>query len=169
MFAFVAAVILVYSAACAGLLVTESAVRADNPFVLSLVLMIWAGPIGAAWLTAELLAPLLKRRRVLNPAFSWWLPQFVRGLIAGVAGIGAAWTFRAWFDGTTYDWAIMAGMAAAGSASALLLSRRVRSGACLSCGYDLRGLTEASRGRCPECGIPVSPLDESLVEHAPTN
>lgn len=159
MFAFVAAVILVYTSACAALLATEGAVRADNPFVLSLVLVVWAAPIGAAWLTAELLAPLLRHRRVLNPAFSWWLPRFVRGLVAGLAGAAGAVAFRAWFDGTSYDSMITAGAAAMGTAMVLCTSRRIRPGGCVSCGYDLRGLTEAAGGRCPECGVAWSGAD----------
>lgn len=155
MFAFISAIILVYSSACAAVIATEDAVRADNPFVLSLVLMIWASPIGAAWLTAELLAPLLSGRRALSSVHSWWLPRFVRGLIAGGLGISMALLFRGWFDGASYDWAIMAGTASAGSALTLLVTRRIRQGACQSCGYDLRGLTSAAGGRCPECGTPI--------------
>lgn len=155
MFAFIAAIVLVYSSACAAVIATEDAVRPDNPFVLSLVLMVWASPVGAAWLTAELLAPLLSGRRVLNPAHSWWLPRFIRGLIAGGIGVAMAVLFRGWFDGASYDWAIMAGTASVGTALALLVTRRIREDACQSCGYDLRGLTDAAGGRCPECGTPA--------------
>lgn len=38
-----------------------------------------------------------------------------------------------------------------GFAAAFVRGRRVRRGACVSCGYDLRGLREGAS--CPECGV----------------
>jgi len=39
------------------------------------------------------------------------------------------------------------------------LLRRVRSGACRKCGYDLTGNVS---GRCPECGVPISGQESGL-------
>ncbi len=43
------------------------------------------------------------------------------------------------------------------------LRRRVRSGCCLTCGYDLR----ASTDRCPECGTAIDPKRASLSQAGP--
>lgn len=42
---------------------------------------------------------------------------------------------------------------------AVRIRRVMRSGCCIQCGYDLRGLSEP---RCPECGTPFSPNTPAL-------
>lgn len=156
MFIFIAGLSLIYTIACAIALITEPAVRPDNPWVIALVLITWILPIAAGWAAAEIVRLVRgPRLRTLHAAHSWWLSRFVRGMVAGVLGLGASLAVLVYINQPPSDAVIMGLGGAAGTIILLVFGRRIPRGACVGCGYDLSGLTHAARGRCPECGLSV--------------
>jgi hypothetical protein len=158
MLAFMLGLGLVYTVAAAATLATEPAVRPDNPWVVSLVLVVWLLPVCAGWGAAEMVRLVRgggARLRAFNPAHSWWLGRMTRGVVAGLIGVGASLAALVYVNEPPSDAVVMGLGGAVGAAAVLLFGRRVKAGACVGCGYDLRGLTSASGGRCPECGAGV--------------
>jgi hypothetical protein len=156
--AFLLGLSLIYTAALVVGLLTEPAVRLDNPWVLSMILVMWPLPILAAWATAESVRLLRgPRLRCFNRAHSWWLARLTRGTIAGLLGLAASLAALVYWSRPPGDVVVMALGGSLGTAVVLLFGRRIRPDSCVGCGYDLRGLTPASHGKCPECGADVNP------------
>lgn len=154
--AFIAGLALIYTLACVGAVAAEPGVRPDNPWLVALVLVSWALPIGAGWAAAETVRLVRgSRLRTFNAAHSWWLARLVRGMVAGVIGVGLSLAALVYIDQPPNDAAIVGLGGAAGTIAVLIFGRRIPRGACVGCGYDLRGLTPAAGGRCPECGLSV--------------
>lgn len=149
---FLLGLALVYSIAAGIVLYFDEAVRINNPWVLSFILSAAVVPFAASWASAELIN-LLFRRGMLDPGRSHPMWRFTRGLCAGLLGIITILAFKAVAQINWEDWYTTAAAAAPWSALFALIGRRARSAhLCATCGYDLRGLTTAANGRCPECG-----------------
>lgn len=146
---------LIYLIATIACLATDPAVRINNPWVLSFALSVFVVPVACAWACVELVR-LLRRPRILEPVASSRIARFFRGLLAGLLGLilltglllyGEA-NYRMRWD----NYYLTVITAAPAALIGTLLSRRVRSGTCPQCRYDLSGITIASQGKCPECG-----------------
>ena len=142
---------LAYALVVGVVLYLDEAVRPNNPWVLSFMLSGLLVPVAAGWVGAEL-AGLLFRRRLLEPGRSSSMRRGLRGLIAGVVGTIAGMVLVCVCRVAWEDYWTMAETAAPASAVVSVIGRCVRLGVCGTCGYDLRGLTIAAAGRCPECG-----------------
>lgn len=160
---------LIYAAACVVALVSDQAVRPDNPWVLTLLLVVWAVPVGAGWAAAEIVKIVRGRRlRVFHAAHSWWLSRLVRGMAAGLLGVASSLAAFTFIDRPLGDAVVMGGCSAISVAAMLIAGRRIPAWACAGCGYDLRGLTSAAEGRCPECGLALAahPARAGTIDHA---
>lgn len=95
-------------------------------------------------------------RRIFDLRVCGWVRQATCGLCAGLlslvlacVGVAGAELIRFNMDliGTG-----LASMAATGIV--LVFCRKLRSGCCVRCDYDLRGSMQF--GRCPECALPIA-------------
>lgn len=153
---FLLGLAIVYSLAAGVVLYLDEAVRINNPWVLSFLLSALIVPVAASWAGAELIN-LLFRRGMLDPGRSHFAWRFTRGLFGGLLGLITILALVTVARIKWEDWYTTAAAAAPWSAFFALIGRRARfAHLCAACGYDLRGLTTAAAGRCPECG-----------EHAP--
>lgn len=142
----------VYALQVGAYLYLDEAVRPNNPWVLSFVLSGLMVPLAAGWAGAELGA-LVFRRRTLEPGRSAAWRRAVRGGIAGSVGTLGAMTLLTVVGLEWDDYYIMALASGPASLVVSVIGRRgAKRGVCGACGYDLRGLTAAAGGKCPECG-----------------
>ena len=102
-------------------------------------------PPAEAWLLAPVLAPAALWEIILDPSPK----DLARPRAARAAMVGGYAT-------------CLAGMLAWRRLAARepLRKRRRRRGLCTECGYDLTG---NASGKCPECGVPVSPRARLLL------
>lgn len=95
--------------------------------------------------------------RTLLMRSRWSAGSVALGLFAallgnGLALVAAAAMLRRYGDARDTEGGVIGACAFAASVGVLLCTRRHRARACPGCGYDMRALTTASHGRCPECG-----------------
>jgi hypothetical protein len=150
--AYLLGLTIVYALAAGVVLYLDEAVRINNPWVLSFLLSAAVVPIAASWAGAELIG-LVFRRGILDPGRSSATRRAIRGVLAALLGILTALVLISIAEVKWEDWWTMAAASAPWSALFALFGKRARSAhLCGACGYDLRGLTSAAGGRCPECG-----------------
>jgi hypothetical protein len=160
--AYLLGLTMIYVLAAGVVLYFDEAVRINNPWVLAFILSVVVVPIAASWASAELTG-IIFRRGMLDPGRSHAAWRFARGLFAGLLGIITVLALVALAQIKWEDWYTMAAAAAPWSALFALIGRRARSAhLCGACGYDLRGLTSAANGRCPECGQHAAATPTSL-------
>lgn len=151
---FLLGVILAWSGLAIPTLVTDAAVRTDNPWVLYFIAAAWAIPITCAWLAAELVNFVLPKRILAGDA-STRPRRLIAGLASGLLGVGLSVIAMAYVPENMPEALVTGAAGAAGALCIVLLLPRVHKGRCRKCDYDLAGITPAAAGKCPECGLEV--------------
>lgn len=149
--AFLLGFALVYAIGVGIVLATDQAVRVNNPWALSFVLSGLVVPSACGWAGVEL-AGLVLRRRLLEPGRTHWFWRGFRGVIGGLIGMCGAVILAAAEKPDWPDYVRTGATALLAAVIVASIGRNRKLWACRKCGYDLRGLTTAARGLCPECG-----------------
>jgi len=149
--AFLLGFTLMYALGVGVVLAMDEAVRVNNPWVYSFVLSGLVVPAASGWAGVEI-ALLVLRRRLLEPGRTRPIWRAACGAAAGLLGVMAAVVLAAMERPNWPDYVRTAATAFPAAALAASIGKRRRLWACGKCGYDLRGLTSAAHGRCPECG-----------------
>lgn len=160
MIPFAFGVSIVFAGLMGALLGLDPTVRwFERPDIAMLIARSVVGPVIAAWLVAEgvnLVRPL----RLFDPRIARWVPRVLVGVASGLIGTAAASLLLAFAVGVVHDVVILAGSAGLGTMMTLIVMPRVRPGACIYCGYDVRsqpGPGMPGWGTCPECGASIIP------------
>ncbi len=115
-------------------------------------------PMVVAWFAIDI-ADWRRPRRLFDPRVRAGIAPTVAGVVAGVISVGLAAVGLAIPSVDVFspgpvqpdlcDLGVIALASAIAGGGAALLFRRLRSGHCVHCGYDLTGCVGP---RCPECG-----------------
>lgn len=108
-------------------------------------------PMLASWLCAEAFR-LIRRPRLLEPGVGGFVNRLLAGAVIGLLTLPLAAALLVLYENHVSDWLLTAGAAALATVAVLMFARRVKTGRCIACEYDLAGVTTATQGLCPECG-----------------
>jgi 4-hydroxybenzoate polyprenyltransferase len=135
-----------------GLLWQPPAVSIDPRFVLLYPLSRCVLPTVSAWAMASLFLSI-SPRRAFDRRMGCSRTPVMLGMTAALLGIVMTAGLVIALDRARADLAILAASSALSAFVLLCLCRKLKPGACVRCGYDVRA--SLNYGRCPECGTSI--------------
>lgn len=118
---------------------------------------LWAGivfvlPCVCAAMVAQGMQ-LVSPRRVLDARAGLRVGGLVRGVVVSVMGLVFAAAGVYFSEVWWVDLCAIGGASALAAVLVLVVAARSKAGECAKCRYDLAGVTLATGGKCPECGV----------------
>lgn len=154
---FLLGITLIYSALAAAALKDFSFRSLAEPWPRNVIIAVWIIPVLTGWAAAEITRALRGQRlRLFHRARPRPIARLVFGLCSGTLGATLALVTLVLIPNPPSDAIVMAVGSTLGTMFVFAFARTIRRGTCPACNYDLRDLTPASAGRCPECGFTYS-------------